>query len=507
MILGMSKVELRRAVGMWGIALCVYAAAAGWMFMRFGMAWSLGDLPQSNQIMRVVPAYIVAEVATIPVGGKLTDRIGVRKIMGFAPFLFIIGCMLCMIAPSIEVMIVFRAIQGAGAGLMLGMAFSCVGKYYIPDKRGKCHELMTAAFAIGSLFGTAVGYFLCDNFGWRSGFIVLSVIVLAGFILAWVFLPDHEHSDKHADPVGLAFAAVVFGGATLYTQMINEDIELISLPSFLILAVIIIFTYLLMRHCHLSSDPAIPVRISVFEKKMIILMFMFSLCGLGLIQYFFKLYLTYYEFDIYKASAMFALLIAGAAGPSMIGGKLVFRTGAMPWIIAGSSIVTIGLMLTNLIADKSILGLGISLFVFGAGLGCIVTEILCSVQAVVPSEHVGQHTGNLMAVRMLGILAGNAVVGTYINNIVDAGRDHTPIDLATVDDLLAEVVTHVKDGIHTVAQSLDTGFVMTVIIMAMITTILTGFAHTLGRSDAEAIIAYNEAHPEISEEESDDAQR
>ena len=78
MILGMGREEFRRAVGMWGIALCVYAAAAGWMFMRFGMAWSLGDLPESDQIARVVPAYIVAEVATIPVGGKLADRIGVR---------------------------------------------------------------------------------------------------------------------------------------------------------------------------------------------------------------------------------------------------------------------------------------------------------------------------------------------------------------------------------------------------------------------------------------------
>ena len=500
MILGMSKEEFRRAVGMWGIALCVYAAAAGWMFMRFGMAWSLGDLPESDQIMRVVPAYIVAEVAAIPVGGKLADRIGVRNIMAFAPFIFIIGCMLCMISPSIEVMVFFRVIQGGGAGLLLGMAFASVGEYYIPDKRGKCHELMTAAFAIGSLFGTAVGYFLCDNFGWRSGFIVLSVIVLAGFILAWIFLPEHEHLGRSADPLGLAFAAVVFGGATLYTQMINEDIELISIPSFLILAVIIVFTYLLMRHCHRSEDPAIPVRISIFEKKMIVLMFMFSLCGLGLIQYFFKLYLTYYEFNIYKASAMFALLILGAAGPAMLGGKLVFKTGAMPWIIVGSSIVTIGLMLTNLIADQSILGLGISLFVFGMGLGCIVTEILCSVQAIAPTEHVGQHTGNLMAVRMLGILAGNAVVGTYISNVVDARRDHTPIDMATVDDLLAEVVDHVKEGIHAVAESLDTGFVMTVIIMAMITTLLTAMAHTLGKEDAEAIIAFNEANPEPSED-------
>ena len=72
MILGMNKEQFRRAAGMWGIALCVFASAVGWMFMRFGMAWSIGDLPESDQILHIVPAYIVSEVAMIPIGGHYT---------------------------------------------------------------------------------------------------------------------------------------------------------------------------------------------------------------------------------------------------------------------------------------------------------------------------------------------------------------------------------------------------------------------------------------------------
>jgi len=501
MILGMSKDEFRRAAGMWGIAMCVLASAAGWMFMRFGMAWSLGDLPHSSNIDYIVPAYIVAEVAMIPFAGKLTDRIGAKKVLAFAPFVYIIGSMLCMVSVTVEMAIITRVIQGTGAGLVLGMAFSAVGKYYAPDKRGKCHELMTAAFAFGSLFGTATGYFLADHFGWRSGFIFLSVTMLAGFLLAWWTLPEHEVSDRNTDMVGMVLAAAVYGLAALYTQLVNVDIDLISFQSLAFVLVIIASVVLLLMHCSKSSDPIIAVNLPPFEKKMIFLMFMFSLCGLGLIQYFFKLYLTYYEFDIYKASSMFIVMIAGAAITSMIGGKFVFRTGAMPWILVGSSIVTVGLMLTNLIADKSILGLAISLFVFGMGLGCIVTEILCSLQTVFPWEHMGQHTGNLMAIRMMGILTGNAVVGAYISNIVDAGKDHTPIEISATDNLIDSIITFVSDGVHTVAESLDTGFMMTVIIMAMATTFLTAVAHTLGRPDAEAVKRYNEAHPEEEKEQ------
>ena len=496
MILGMNKEQFRRAAGMWGIALCVFASAVGWMFMRFGMAWSIGDLPESDQILHIVPAYIVSEVAMIPIGGKLVDRIGARRVIAFAPFIYIIGSMVCIISTSVEMMIAFRFVQGIGGGLMLGVAFSAVGKYYAPDKRSKAHELMTAAFAIGSLFGTATGYFLTDHFGWRSGFIVFSAIMFLGFLIAWISLPEHEYSDKHTDPLGMVFAAAVFAIAALYTQVVNVDIDLISIPSLIFFIVTVVLIVGLFIHCRHSEDPAIPVRISMFEKKLIILMFMFSLAGLGLIQYFFKLYLTYYDFDVYKASSMFLLLLLGAIGPSILGGKFVYRTGVMPWVIVGSSIVAIALMLTNLIADQSIVGFGVSLFVFGMGLGCIVTEILCSMQTIVPQEHIGQHTGNLMAVRMLGILAGNAVVGAYISNVVDAGKDTSPIDLATVDNVITEIVNRITDGVRISAESLDTGFVMTVIIMAMITTFLTVLAHTLGKKDAEAVKAYNEAHPE-----------
>ena len=55
----MTKDEFKRATAMWGIALCVFAAAVGWVFMRFGQAWSVGDLPPSEHVMQIVPAYVV----------------------------------------------------------------------------------------------------------------------------------------------------------------------------------------------------------------------------------------------------------------------------------------------------------------------------------------------------------------------------------------------------------------------------------------------------------------
>ncbi len=232
-----------------------------------------------------------------------------------------------------------------------------------------------------------------------------------GFYLAWKNLPESEGTREKTDMVGLIIAALVFGLAAAYTQFVNYNFDLISVPSFVFAALIIAGVVVLIMHARRSRSPAIPVRISSFEKKMLILMFVFSLCGLGLIQFFFKLYLSYYEFDIYIASLMFLLLIAGASGPSVIGSHKIFQTGVRPWVIIGSAVVTVSLVITHFIASKGVVYFGISLFLFGLGLGFIVNQLICALQAVSPEKDMGQHTGNLMAVRMVGIFVGNALVG------------------------------------------------------------------------------------------------
>ena len=484
---GMSPEEVRRAVAMWGLAMCLLAASAGWVFMRFGQAWSIADLPVSDYVSQIVPAYVITEVAMIPVGGKLVDKYGCRAVLGFAPFLYIFGSLLCVVSISVEMLVAFRLLQGAGAGLILALAFTAVGKYYDGAKRGKCSELMTAAFAIGSLFGTAFGYFLTDTFNWRTGFIVFAALTMVGTVLAWRFLPEEDRVSVPIDRVGLISASVLFGLATLYTQVVNVNFDLISVPSGLIAAALFFLTVLLIYHSRRMEWPPIPVHLPKFERNLIILMFMFSLCGLGLIQYFFKLYLTFYEFNIYKASMMFLVMIGGAAITSMTGSRLVYKTGARPWIILGSVITACGLALTHFIADKGVLQLGISLFVFGIGLGCIVTQIICSMQSVVPRREMGLHIGNLMAVHMVAIMAGNAIIGTYISNVIDRNHVSEAINLSAADNIVSAIMEYVMSGVKYVADSLASGFLAISAILAVVAALLTLLALTLSREDVEAL--------------------
>ncbi len=493
---GMTRDELHRAIGMWGVAMCLLAAAAGWMFMRFGQAWSIADLPVSPYVDDIVPAYVVAEVAMIPIGGKLIDSYGCRRILSIAPFIYVISSMLCVVTPTVEILVLFRFFQGIGAGLILAIAFTCVGKYYDIDKRGKCNELMTGAFAIGSLFGSGFGYYLTDTFNWRCGFIVFSAIMLIGFIVAWRFLPHDEYTGKSIDLPNACLTATVFGLATFYTQMANAVFEISSPTSITLIAIIVLLTLLLIHRIHTADDPIIPANTSLFEKILTILMFMFSLCGLGLIQYFFKLYLTYFDFDIYKASCMFLFMLAGAALTSMVGGRMVYKTGSRPWVIVGSIVVTIGLIVTHFIADKGIPQFAASLFIFGMGLGCIVTEILCSMQCIVEKKDMGQHTGNLMAIRMIGIFSGSTLIGAYIGGLVH-GHKPKVLDLSATENIITEIKNILIEGLDYISEAMDSGFTMTALFLAVITAGLTLFAYRyLGKDDLEALGAIEDVTEE-----------
>ena len=491
-MMGMTREELNRAIAMWGIAMCLLSAASGWVFLRFGQAWSIADLPVSGYVNQIIPAYVVTEVAMIPIGGKIIDSYGCRRILAFAPLTYIIASMLCMITPTVEWLIVFRFFQGLGAGLILALAFTSVGKYYDTDKRGKCNELMTGAFAIGSLFSSAAGYFLTDTFNWRFGFILFSLLMFVGFLIAWRFLPETEHSGKRINIGSTLLVAFVFGLATLYTQLVNVNFELISLPSILTLLFIILLALVMLIQMHRSPNSVLPYNNTAFEILLILLMFMFSLCGLGLIQYFFKLYLTYFEFDIYKATSMFLFMLAGAGMTSIVGGRFVYKTGVRPWVMVGSVIVTIGLLFTHFFADKSVTMFGVSLFIFGMGLGCIVTEILCSMQTIVDKKDMGQHTGNLMAVRMVGILAGNAFIGAYINNVIRVNRKEEILDLSASTNIFTDIGEMISSGLEYVANSMDDGFLMTALIMAFITGVLALISYNLGTDDLTILKGLNE---------------
>ena len=163
-----------------------------------------------------------------------------------------------------------------------------------------------------------------------------------------------------------------------------------------------------------AQDPIIPRNMGRTKIGCMLCMFLAGFCGLGMVEYLMQFMLLGIGVSIYDASLSFLFLLIGGGCTSMIGLKKVNDTGIRPWILIGPILVMAGFALAS---QTLVLGMNyvrLSLFVLGLGLGCIVTEILCSVQGTTRVTDMGSVTAVTMSSRFIGILLGVASYAAII---------------------------------------------------------------------------------------------
>ncbi len=156
----------------------------------------------------VFSAYMLASTTTVPLFGKLSDIYGRRPIYAAAMALFLLGSLLCGLAQSIEQLIIFRAVQGLGAGGLLPLAFIIVGDLFTFEQRARMQGLFSGVWGVSSVIGPLLGGFLVDQVTWRWVFYVnIPFGLLAGALvwLAWVDrAPAHAATRPSVDYAGAA---------------------------------------------------------------------------------------------------------------------------------------------------------------------------------------------------------------------------------------------------------------------------------------------------------------
>ncbi|MEC0242637.1 MDR family MFS transporter [Paenibacillus dokdonensis] len=168
----------------------------------------VGDLGGFDKLMWVTSAYMVAEMAGMPIFGKLSDMYGRKRFFIFGIIVFMIGSALCGTATSIIQLSIYRAIQGIGGGALVPIAFTIMFDVVAPEKRGKIGGLFGAAYGISSIFGPLLGAYITDYIHWSWIFYInLPVGIIAFFMIAFFYKESIEHSKQKIDYFG-AFTLV-----------------------------------------------------------------------------------------------------------------------------------------------------------------------------------------------------------------------------------------------------------------------------------------------------------
>lgn len=442
------------------------------------------DLGGAEIYTWLITIYLLAETITTPIAGKMSDIYGRKPVFLLGMILFLGGSIFAGFSQNMEGLIIGRAVQGLGGGMLIPVAMATVADLYTPQERGKMQGILGAIFAIASAIGPFIGGVIVDNASWHWVFFVnIPIGILAIAFTAIKFPKTHAESNAKIDYLGMgalsAFLAllimvVTFGGGT-YPWGSFEIIGM-SIAAIIFLG---LFIYIETR----VEEPLVPLRLfrnRTFTAGSIGLLVM-ALGLFGILSYIAIYLQEYVGLSATNSGATLIPLTIGMTITSVGSGFLLKKTGYMPWLIVGPPVSALGLYLI------STLGMGspqsdasLYLIIAGLGMGCVMSNFIVAAQNITPRRDMGVMTSTMSLFRSIGGTVGAAIIGTLINNrIAIELQQNIPADVYNVVphttgilDGLKEIValfpqypTLELDIMYSYGQSLSYAFVICAIIV------------------------------------------
>jgi MFS family permease len=170
-----------------GLLLAILMASMDNTIVATAIGTIVGKLGGFDKLMWVTSAYLVAEMAGMPIFGKLSDMYGRKRFFVFGIIVFMGGSALCGTADTIVQLSIYRAIQGIGGGALVPIAFTIMFDVVPADKRGKLGGLFGAVFGLSSIFGPLLGAYITDYIQWQWIFYINLPLGLIAFVMIAFF--------------------------------------------------------------------------------------------------------------------------------------------------------------------------------------------------------------------------------------------------------------------------------------------------------------------------------
>jgi len=375
-----------------------------------------------SELSWVVTAYLLSSTITIPISGKLSDIFGRRKMLLTGILIFVIGSMFTGLSWNMTSLIIFRAIQGIGGGILFSSAFAVIGDLFTPAERPKWQGIIGAVWGLSSVVGPLLGGFLTDHASWRWCFYVNVPFGIIAFALIFMYLPTilAKGAQKKIDFGGAALIAAGLASLLLVLNLGGDKFAWSSMQSYglfaLGFALLGYFVYWESRH----EDPIIPLMIfkNTIFRVSIIMLFLVGIAMFGAI-----IYLPLFAQVVQGASAtnsgiILLPLVFSLALTSVASGQIVARTGKYKKIaILGAFLMTGSLFwLSTISANTSHLQLIIRMIPLGIGIGITMPLFTLIIQNAFEQKFLGVVSSSSQLFRGIGSVVGVALMGTYLNS-------------------------------------------------------------------------------------------
>ncbi|MFC3494178.1 MDR family MFS transporter [Glycomyces rhizosphaerae] len=407
------------------LMLTVFLAALDQTIVGTALPTIVGDLDGMDEYTWVVTAYLIATAASTPLYGKLSDLYGRRPIILLAIAIFLIASALAGLSQTMLQLILFRGLQGVGAGGLMTLAFTIVSDVLPPRERGKYQGLFGAVFALSSVAGPVLGGWLAEV-DWRWIFYInlptgLVALIAVNAVLRKHPIPTRLHKVDYLG-AGLLVPAIVC--LLLAITWGGQDYAWSSPVVIGLLAAAAVLAVLFIRVETRAEEPLLPLRMfkqGTFSLAAVIaLVFGIAMfAGIVYIPLFFQMVRGYSPTE---SGLLMLPMMGGIVITSILSGLLISKAGRYKWFLVGGSIVTtFGLTLfTQLHLDTPLWLSSVYMAVLGLGMGLFMQPLVLAMQNIVTMEDLGVATSTNTFARTLGGAIGTSVLGAVMNATLDS---------------------------------------------------------------------------------------
>lgn len=421
-----SPTTSKRNLAAFGVMLVIFLFAVDATIVSTAMPTIVANLGGLELYSWVFSIYMLTSALTTPLFGKLSDLYSQRRLMLIGIAIFVFGSTLCGLAPSMEALVLFRAIQGLGGGAIYALSFIVVGILYSPAQRPKMQSLISGVWGVASILGPLAGGIIVEFWSWHWAFFVNLPITAVAVALIVVGLKEtgqerHGHKLDMAGTVTLMLALMVLFYALSRASHSHRTLDL-ELTTMLVagFGLLAVFYFIERR----AAEPIVPLdlfRLKLFRSSAVVTA-LASMGVFGAVSYL-PLYLQGVIGLTASRAGMVLLFVSVAwTAGSLIAGQVLNRFGYRAVAIAAMSLLSIGYSLFVLFHnDLNILFVALSGTLIGTGMGMANLTTLIAVQNSVPRQQIGVATSTLMLFRTFGGAFAVSLMGTVMLHQMQRG--------------------------------------------------------------------------------------
>ena len=406
----------RRGLVLMAALMATFMPAVESTIVATAMPTIVADLGGFRLFSWVFAAYLLAMAVSIPLYGRLADIYGRKPVFFTGTGIFLIGTTLCGFAPTMSALVLFRGLQGLGAGAIQPIASTVVGDIYTPAERARVQGWISSVFGVAAILGPGLGAYLVLHVHWSVVFWVNLPIGLASVAMFWMFLDERVERRPHRiDYLGAVL--LVIGVGALMLALVQS----VSLAGDAIAALVglgVVALALLLWQEMRTPEPILPLAL---WRRRIVLTCNLAGFGASVTMISVTAVLPAYVQGVMGRSPGVAGFVVGATSiswmfASITAGRLMIRTSyRLTAAIGGAALVAGSLVLLTLDPASVPLRAAAGAFLIGIGMGFCNTTFLVAIQANVGWSERGIGTGSQMFMRMIGQAVGAALLGAILN--------------------------------------------------------------------------------------------